>query len=223
MITDEEIDGMFEPYQETREESPEEAATLANVPAQPGALPFQFSQVPPTVPGGGVMDVVSRKVGPLPVWAWALIGVGVGGAGYLYYRYTKKDGDGSVTSNHGLEAFEDETESKGTWGPSRSAFAKQLERYFARRGQNAHVTVWSDAEEAKSKGRLAFVSPLINIQVKGGTVKPDAGLMKFCRREGLNPVAHKDGSIGLYPHEGGKRGKAWEDYVDALRDDGQAV
>jgi peptidyl-tRNA hydrolase len=50
----------------------------------------------------------------------------------------------------------------------------------------------------------------------------DQAFTRFCRREGLNPSQHADGSIGLYPHST-KRGKEWEEYVDALRDEGQKV
>ena len=62
----------------------------------------------------------------------------------------------------------------------------------------------------------------MNVEVKGGAVKADAALQRFARREGLNPVQHEDGSIGFYPHTG-KRGKEWEEYIDALRDEGQKV
>lgn len=115
----------------------------------------------------------------------------------------------------------DGEESAG-WSPSRSGFGSQLQRFFDKAGKSASVVVWHDAEDAQRKGKMKFVSPLINVQVKDKSVTADAALQKFCRREGLNPVAHDDGSIGLYPHTG-KRGKAWEDYVDALRDDGQQV
>jgi hypothetical protein len=113
--------------------------------------------------------------------------------------------------------------SNGGWEPSRSRFAELLERYYQRQGHAQHAKVWHDAEDAKSKGKLKFVSPLVNVEVKDSKmVKVDPALTRFCRREGLNPVAHSDGSIGLYPHNS-KRGKAWEEYIDALRDDGQKV
>jgi hypothetical protein len=66
------------------------------------------------------------------------------------------------------------------------------------------------------------VSPLINIKCEG-TYKPDKDLVRLCKREGLNPIVHEDGSIGLYPATSGKRAAEWEKYIDLLRDDGQRV
>lgn len=218
-LSDEDIDGMFEPYQEGVGSS----SAIASVQQSAAPLPFYpLAQVPGSAPG--IMDLATRKMGPLPMWAWVLIGGGVAGAGYLYYRHGRKDGDdASPTPNVGDVVAVDDDEGGSGWRPSRSAVAKQLEQYFSRKGQSSNVTVWTDADEAKTKGRLVAVSPLVNIQVKGGSIKVDTALQRFCRREGLNPTAHKDGSIGLYPHGGSKRGGAWEEYVDDLRDDGQKV
>jgi hypothetical protein len=221
-LSDEDIDGMFEPYQE------ETGSGMAIAPAQQSApLPFYPLAQAPGSSQPGIVELATRKVGPLPMWAWLLIGGSVAGAGYFYYRHVRKDGDDEGSSprpNVGdVVSVEPDEEARSGWQPSRSAIAQQLEQYFSRKGQSAHITVWSDADEAKQKGRLTAVSPLVNVQVKGGTVKVDATLQRFCRREGLNPIAHKDGSIGLYPHDGSKRGREWEEYVDALRDDGQKV
>jgi hypothetical protein len=172
-------------------------------------------------------------VGPLPVWAWLLITGGVAGTGYFFYwnnqqklKANGSDGDGDTEPRPPklgeALSLSDERENSGGWEPSRSRFVEQLERYFQRKGQQQHVTVWTDADEARNKGKLKIVSPLVNVEVKGGAVKADAALQRFARREGLNPVQHEDGSIGFYPH-GGKRGKEWEEYVDALRDEGQKV
>jgi hypothetical protein len=80
------------------------------------------------------------------------------------------------------------------------------------------VTVYTDADEAKAK--LKTVSPLITL--KCAVRMPITDLDKMCRREGLMCVEHEEGVVGLYPTTS-KRGKQWEQYIDALRDDGQTV
>lgn len=239
-LTDRELDEMFDeqPY-------PEPSAPMVPVQEypqlpQPEPVPLyslQLAQVPtpqppeqPQVPDGQ-QGLLMKKVGPLPMWGWGLIALGVGGTGYFAYRSMKKnpkssgDDEGSTPSLGEIvsKAFTPNDGGSSTgWEPSRSRFAEQLERYFQRKGQSQHVKVWHDAEDAKEKGQLKFVSPLINIQIKNGTVKLDKALIRFCRREGLNPQSHIDGSIGLYPHSS-KRGREWEEYIDALRDDGQKI
>ena len=212
----------------------EDDAPLAPPMAPPAAMtpvplyPLSLAQLGQQgAPGENkIAAFAKKKVGPLPIWAWVLGAGAVGtGAYFVIRRRGGSSGDESpaVTPNSQRSGADDSEESGSSgWGPSRSAFASQLQRDFDKKGQSSNVVVWHDAEDAQKKGRLKFVSPLVNVQVKGGVVKVDAALQKFCRREGLNPVAHDDGSIGLYPHPG-KRGKAWEDYVDALRDDGQQV
>jgi hypothetical protein len=184
--------------------------------------------VPQTQESGGLL---TKKVGPLPVWAWGLIGLGFGGTGYLFYRGQKNavkengedEGEGPKIGEIISKAFSGgPAERSSSWEPSRSVFAGQLEKYFQRKDQSQHVKIWHDAEDAKKNG-MKFTSPLVNIQVKHGGVKLDQALTRFCRREGLNPTSHPDGSIGLYPHASSKRGKEWEEYIDALRDDGQEI
>jgi hypothetical protein len=200
-----------------------------------GAAPAGAQPVPNgQSPAGSVMNVMKRPMGPLPLWAWLLIGGGVVGTGYFALRRggvekNKSDESDSSSSSPSLgeriaRAWSPPKSepNKSGWSPSRSAFAESLQRYFDKKGQSAHVVVWHDADEAKQQGGMQFVSPLINIQVKGGGVKVDQALTRFCRREGLDPKAHTDGNIGLYPHTT-KRGKEWEEYIDALRDDGQSV
>lgn len=238
---DEEMDQMFaEQHQQGApavmqpqiEPVPLYSMQLAQAPASPQAPGMQLDpQGAATTPDG----LLKKKWGPLPVWAWGLIGTGVLGTGYFVYRSMKKvtpngSGDeddappklGQIVSKMLGSGEPSGGSSSSGWEPSRSRFAEQLERYYQRKGQSQHVKVWHDAEEAKEQGGLKFVSPLVNVQVKHGTVKLDQPLTRFCRREGLNPTAHPDGSIGLYPHAS-KRGKEWEEYVDALRDDGQQI
>lgn len=229
--SDEQIDAMFEDdyMPSEREVEPQQLQPLQLYPltiAQPqnGAAPQNGV--------GGIMGIVTKKMGPLPVWAWTLIAAGVGGTGYLLYKgktASKPSDDGDEDRSSSSPSVGDVlmnavtgNGSAGGWGPSRSSFAQQLQRYFDKKGQSAHVVVWVDAEDAKSQGKLSHVSPLVNVQVKGGGVKADAALVRFARRDGLNPVQHDDGSIGFYPHST-KRGKEWEGYIDALRDEGQNV
>ena len=192
-------------------------------------VPQPNGVAPNGAPQGGLIGLATKQMGPLPLWAWALIAGGVGGTGYYFFK--SKDGsDDSDSSSPGpsmgdvlKNAFTSSDGGSGSgWSPSRSTFADQLQRYFAKKGHGEHVTVWHDAEDAKKHGGLAHVSPLVNVQVKGGAVKVDTALTRFARREGLNPVQHEDGSIGLYPHTT-KRGKEWEQYIDALRDEGQSI
>lgn len=230
IYTDEEL-SEIEGYDEDDEESaaPMVAAHgSSGAPMQaPGAIPLyplslaHLGQQPS--PAAGMLGFVKKKVGPLPVWAWAALGVGVAGGGWYFLSRRKKSEDSGEEGSASLSQNDSGGDSAPAgWSPSRSSFAAQLQRFFDKKGLTQAVVVWHDAEDAQRKGKLKFVSPLINVQVKDKSVKVDAALQKFCRREGLNPTQHDDGSIGLYPHTG-KRGKAWEDYVDALRDDGQQV
>lgn len=238
-LTDEELDQMFdEPQEPVRQQPQAPQAPLALPPPEPVPLySLQLAQAQQQAPQqqapqpNGQEGLLMKKLGPLPVWAWSLIGLGVGGTGFFAYRSMTKNPSSSGGDDESSSpklgdivsktlAAATSTDSGSGWEPSRSRFAEQLERYYQRKGQNQHVKVWVDADEAKKDGGLKFVSPLVNIQVKHGTVKLDQALTRFCRREGLNPQQHPDGSIGLYPHSS-KRGKEWEEYIDALRDDGQ--
>lgn len=224
IYTDDELDNL-EGFDE-REEAP--LAPQAHAQAAPPVplYPLSLAQLGQQAEaGGGVIGFAKKKIGPLPIWAWALVG-GVAGTGaFLYLRKRSSSSSSSGESESSVErnpSSDDESSEPTGWSPSRSSFASQLQRHFEKKGHGNSVVVWHDAEDAQKKGKMKFVSPLINVEVKDSSVKVDAALQKFCRREGLNPIAHSDGSIGLYPHTG-KRGKAWEEYVDALRDDGQQV
>jgi hypothetical protein len=89
-----------------------------------------------------------------------------------------------------------------------------------RKGLATRCKVYTDADDAEHDKDLKTVSPLITIKVTGTKIKVEKDLDRMCKREGLSPTVHEDGSIGLYPTTS-KRGKEWEEYVDALRDDGQ--
>lgn len=239
-FSEEELDEMFDEQQQGMPPMPQQAPGASLMPIE--SVPLYSLQLAeagqqPAAPQSPAesQGLLLKKLGPLPVWAWGLIGLGVGGGGYMLYRGLKPNpGSGSSEDDEGGSGLPmlGQILSKATlgdggasgdgWEPSRSRFAEQLERYFQRKGQSQHIKVWHDAEDAKKEGGLKFVSPLINIQVKQGAVKVDQALTRFCRREGLNPTTHPDGSIGLYPHAS-KRGKEWEEYIDALRDDGQEI
>lgn len=242
-FSDEELDEMFDDTPPPMQQAPTPGVARSSQLAMPEPVPLyalelaevgQPQQPAPTQPNDQQQGLLMKKWGPLPVWAWGLIGLGVSGGGYALYRGLKpnpssrddEDDDGGPKIGEIIsKAIAGGTSSDGGmggWEPSRSRFAEQLDRYFQRKGQGQHVKVWHDAEDAKKDGGLKFVSPLLNIQVKNGAVKVDQALTRFCRKEGLNPTTHPDGSIGLYPHTG-KRGKEWEEYVDALRDDGQEI
>lgn len=229
MLSDEEIDEMYADAAGGRQQQPAPQARPPQAP--PGRLPLYplamaqqaaMGQAPNGNAGAGI----GKKLGPLPIWGWGAIVAGLGGTAYFWWRSRK-----GVKANSGGESDDDgrvalpalpSGEGRGGWSPSRSRMADNLGRYFERKGQKQNVTVWHDADDAKKKGHMKHVSPLVNVKVTGKNVKVDPALTKFCRREGLNPVQHDDGSIGLYPHES-KRGKEWERYVDDLRDEGQSV
>lgn len=237
-LTDNEIDSMFD----EPEVNPSKAVAIAPMPPPVPLYPLTLAQAPgaPAAANGqpangqqtGVIGFVRKKWGPLPGWAWLLLGGGVAGTGYFFLQSRKaKPNDGGDDGESSRPKIGDvltnkmdlPRESSGGWSPSRSSFAESLEQYYKKKGMSDQATVWHDADDAKKKGKMAFVSPLINVEAKkGGAVKVDAALTRFCRREGLNPVAHQDGNIGLYPHSS-KRGKEWEEYIDALRDEGQTV
>jgi len=193
-----------------------------------GGAPLGTNGAPNGAPNGGPpQGWALRQFGGVPVWAWGLIGLSGAAAGLFYYRGRKavqvngkKDDDPSPNIAQALMGGGGE--SRGGWSPSRGRVAEQLERYFKKKGVSQNVKVWHDADDAQEKGGLKQVSPLVNVEVKNKGFKVDQAFTRFCRREGLNPVQHNDGNIGLYPHST-KRGKEWEEYTDALRDEGQKV
>lgn len=162
--------------------------------------------------------LLRRNVGPLPVWGWALVATAAGVGGWYYLRGRGKDPEKNGADESEREGESGESSESG-WSPSRSRFADMLRRFFSKSGVADKVTVYHDADDAK-KAKLKHVSPLVTIVAKGQL--PMKELEKFSRREGLKPIAHEGGIIGFYPVTG-KRGRAWEEYIDLLRDDGQTV
>lgn len=220
-----------------------EGTQLVHQPQPPAPIPLYPLSIAQQGPGLGANGVPQqgapaqgwalKTVGGLPVWGWGLVAAGVGAAGFFYWRGRKltqnpgesesKSSGSSGGGGNALAAALMNTGSRDSgWSPSRSRMAEQLERYFQKKGLGPKVKVWVDADDAHEKGGLKQVSPLVNVEVFNNGFKVDQAFTRFCRREGLNPVQHPDGNIGLYPHST-KRGKEWEEYVDALRDEGQKV
>lgn len=180
---------------------------------QPSAqefYPLSLAQAPAPEP-----SLLSRQVGPLPVWGWglcALTAAGVGG----YFLLRKPE----VEKN---EAEPDlprsPPPSNGERFTSRGRVMGVLRPFFQQKGLSSEVTIWDDADEAVASGKVAPVSPLITMKFKDPAKIPTRELDKLCKREGLMPIT--EGSVvGLYPGKG-KRGREWEQYIDDLRDDGQ--
>jgi hypothetical protein len=172
---------------------------------------YPLAQVPPAEP------FLQRRMAGLPVWGW---GVGVAGLGFAYYLYTQtqvaKNPDGSPSESTGSG---DSPALPAGWRPSRSGFCDRLHPFLQKNGIAEKTTVYGDADDAAKK--LKQVSPLVTIQCKAAKV-PIKELDKFAKREGLSAVEHEAGVVGFYPG-GGKKGKAWEEYIDALREEGQKV
>jgi hypothetical protein len=190
-------------------------APAAMAPAQP--MPIQFYPIPlAQVPQQSEQapSLLSRRFLGLPVWLWGIGAVGAAGGAYYYYNQKLASNDGE----DGEKDVEPAIGDSESWGPSRSRMAKNIEDWCAKRGVSG-VTVYSDADEA-TKRKIKPVSPLITL--KTTTPIPVAELDKVCRRDGLQCTEHDGGVIGLYPTSS-RRGKAWEKYVDDLRDEGQTV
>lgn len=199
---------------------PRSQLAMAHSPAR-APLPLydlSLAQAPPAQ--NGTPGLLTRKIGPLPVWGWGLIAAGLGGVGYVWYRSKKAAPVKANDAEDTARSDDDEDERPaGGWSPSRSRFGDQLNRHLTRKGLAGRCRVYTDADEADKAG-LKAVSPLITIKVTGAKVKVDKDLDRLCKRDGLTPTEHEDGSIGLYPTSS-KRGREWEKYIDALRDDGQ--
>lgn len=183
-------------------------APMQLFPLTPGQE-FPLAQTPPAEP------LLQRRIAGLPVWGW---GVGLAAAGGLWWYFNNKRE--SVTPNEGDSSSGGDVPAlPAGWRPSRSAFGDRLRGFLQKNGISDKTQVWTDADEAQKK--LKQVSPLVTIQCKAPKV-PVKELDKFAKREGLSAVEHGEGVVGFYPG-GGKKGKAWEEYIDALRDEGQQV
>lgn len=191
------------------------AAALA--PVMPVQLyPIPLGQTEPTPEPEP--SLLARRFLGLPAWAWGVGILAAGGAGYYYYsqKLAANDGDESDAEEPSLDGGADE--SGGGFTTSRSAIGDKIRVWLNKRGLGSQVTVFTDADEAKKK--LKHVSPLITLKTSAKI--PVAELDKILRRDGLSLTEHDGGVIGLYPTTS-RRGKAWEKYIDDLRDEGQTV
>jgi len=222
-VTDDETEEMYGDEQEQQAPAvvtQPHARPISNMGGLP-VYPLSLAQVAPPAEE----SLLTRKIGPLPVWGWALTAIGTGIGGYFWWQSSQK----KVSKNDGDEderstpmELPESTSGSGSWSPSRGSFASQLNKHFMRKGMAEKIKVFDDADEAKASGKLKHLSPLINIKCEV-SYKPDKDLLKICKREGLNPIVHEDGTIGLYPATSGKRAQEWEKYIELLRDDGQKV
>jgi len=209
-----------------------------------GSYPIDISN-PNTVPvmwapyhgqGVGVEDedenILTKKIAGLPVWGWGAIAAVVGGGIFLYTQ-TKP---GGMLAKNDAEPDEDDSDdddeiesNRGGWSPSRSRFGKQIDAFLKQHGILRGVRVYIDSGDAVKAG-IKTPSPLITLRTqKSHSLHTDAGFVALCNEEGLNPIETSDNIVGLYPYKSTKklkrgeqdRGKAYEGYIDDLRDEGQ--
>lgn len=177
---------------------------------------YPLAQVPTTPEPAA--PLLQRRLAGIPVWGW---GLAAGGLGLAYYLLSgSKKVEANPSSGESGVGDTSESSESSAWRPSRSAFGDRLRLNLQKNGIAEKTVVYTDADEARK--RLKQVSPLVTIQCKGVAKIPVKELDKFARREGLTAVEHDSGIVGFYPG-GGKKGKAWEEYIDALRDEGQEV
>lgn len=189
----------------------------------PGAVP---GAAPATAEPAG--NVLTNRYAGVPGWGWGLITLGVLGGGYFLLKQgskpTKNDGDESEDEDRSSSSsgFPSSSEESRGWSPSRSAFGSQLTKFISRRGlPEKDIKVYTDADDAKKYCKP--VSPLVTVKCASSVTMPMSDLEKFAKKEGLTATDHGNGVIGFYPVPNGKRGKAWEQYIDDLRDEGQTV
>lgn len=220
-LSDDELDSMFEDAPD-----PHQQGGLALAPQQQQMMMqhhqqqqmMQQPQMPYQVfPLGQAPQqdgLLTRRVLGVPVWGWASLVTVVGGGTAAWWFLTQREvkKNDAESSSPALPASLDD----GEWGPSRTVIADALRHYYIRKGQGTALIL--KAEDAKKK-RLPHVSPVITVKLDGKGVI-DKELQRICKREGLSPLVHADGTIGLYPASG-KKGREWEKYIDELRDHGQ--
>jgi hypothetical protein len=167
-------------------------------------------------------NILTKKYGGVPVWGWALAAAAVGGVGYVVYAKVLKKNEPDAPS--GSDDAEDSDEdlkpnrSSGGWSPSRSGFGERVDRFLSEQKVRG-AKVYTDADEAAKS--IKTPSPLITLRVpRTASLATNPAFVTMCKAEGLKPVETADGIVGLYPDKS-KRGKAWEQYIDDLREEGQ--
>lgn len=207
---------------------PSAQAQLQLYPMDMAGQPYGLAQTPVQPE-----PLLARRIVGVPVWGW---GLGLGGAALAYYLWQQQQ---KVTRNPGggvgSPRGDDDDSGSGGVQTSRTTLGGKIRMCLQKNGVTSKIvdgsgktiagsdadktTIYTDADEAKKK--LKQVSPLVTIQCKG-VRPPMKELDKLARRDGLSAIEHDSGVVGFYPG-GGKKGKEWERYVDALRDEGQTV
>lgn len=221
-------DGMPQDYYDGGEEAAPEPQQYYPLSLAQGVLPVAPAAAAAAAAQSPTSLLTNRYAG-VPGWGWGLITIGVLGGGYFLLRSKKSkrndgsdDEDESETGSESAAAFGGTEPAEQGWGPSRSSFGRNLEKFISRRGLPAKdIKVYTDADDAKKYCKP--VSPLVTIKCSTGVTMPMSDLEKFASKEGLTATDHGSGVIGFYPRPNGKRGKAWEQYVDDLRDEGQSI
>jgi hypothetical protein len=205
----------------------------------PGVVPVP--QAPPPQMSPGQPGLLRREINGVPVWMYAAgLAVVGGGAYYLYTKAQASAADAESTPSlrpnpeprertrsraSRPEPADDPSPSRSStrWSPSRAKVASRMEKWLTQRNALKGVTILPDADDAMAKG-IKNPSPLINLKVSTNTsLHKNDDFRRWARREGLNPVRLDRTTIGLVPADNTKRGAEWEDYVDALREEGQRV
>ncbi len=202
--------------------APAQAYPLAPVaappPVQPPPVPLYDISLA-QAPEQPAESLFVRRVAGLPVWGWGLIGTAALGAGWYLFRQNKVESNPEPERRESPRPLATHSEA---WSPSRSRFGDALKGWMVKRSIPLRdVTVYIDADDAKR--HVKPVSPLVTMKCAASVKMPMAELQKFCEVEGLCATDHGDGVIGFYPAESGDKGREWESYIDALRDDGQTV
>ena len=168
-------------------------------------------------------NVLTKKIAGVPVWGWAagLAVLGIGG----YYVYTQMQPGGALAKNED-EGESDTEEDEGAlrankgWGPSRGTFGTKIDSFLKKNGVKG-VKVFTDADDAAKVVKTP--SPLITLRTnRAAPLHTNPQFIALCEEDGLKPIETADNVVGLYPNKG-ERGKAWEKYIDDLRDEGQKI
>lgn len=166
-------------------------------------------------------NLLTKKIAGLPVWGWGAIVAVVGIGGYVVY--TQMQPGGMLAKNEEPEGDEDEgkpVRPNGQWAPSRSGFGAEIDSFLKQNGIKG-VKVMTDADDAAKLVKTP--SPIITLRTnRSAPLHTNPQFIALCEEDGLKPIETADNVVGLYPSKG-KRGKAWEKYVDDLRDEGQQI
>ena len=183
-------------------------------------MPWAGPYHDPSAMGDDDDNILTKKYGGVPVWGWAIAAAAVGGIGFVVYKTVlqKNEPGAPATSEADDDGESLERNKSGAWAPSRSGFGSQIDD-FLKEQKVRGAKVYIDADEAAKS--IKTPSPLITLRVpRTASLAANPAFVTMCKAEGLKPVETAEGIVGLYPDKS-KRGKAWEQYIDDLRDEGQ--